>query len=76
MRSFFSIGILPSAMDSTLSLSLSLVLSARGFSMVRVSQYIRDDEEGSEGSPVKGSREGCKTFARGTDGAKGIESGG
>lgn len=45
--------------------------------MVRVSQYIRDGEEGSEGSSIeRGSREGCKTFARGNERAKGIESGG
>lgn len=53
-----------------LFLSLPLMLSARGFFMVRVSQYIRDDEEGSVGSSVKGGREGCKTFARGTDGRR------
>lgn len=63
-------------MDSTLSLSFSLVLSSRGFFMVRVSQYIRDDEEGSEGSSVEGRQRRVQNVRKGNGRAKGIESGG
>lgn len=76
MRLFFYIGILPSAMDSTFFLSFSLILSAREFFMVRVSQYIRDDETGSEGSSVKGRQRRVQNVRKGNGWAKGIESGG
>jgi len=74
---FLDLGILQSAMDSTFSLSFSLVLSAREFFIVRVSQYIRD-EEGSEGTSIEGRQRGgrrVQNVRKGNGRAKGIESG-